>query len=433
MGFSGARTRGSCTAGTDPGGSDRTSPRAGLLGCVAGEPAAESGRGTVWGGRGRVGGGPGGAVAARAAARAGARVLVVERSPHRPPRCTGLVGPTTLDLLALPPRLVLRDLRAVRVVAPGGAVVEFRAPDVRGYVLDRRGLDRWLLERAAEAGAEVWSPATAVGLSGRRLHTTGGAVEFGVLVAADGAASAVRRWVGLPSPGELLVGVQAEVEAPGAEDRVEVHLGSRVAPGGFAWVVPAGEGVVRVGLLTVAGREAFPLLDRFVASRFAGRRVLRREGGLIPIGPPATTSAGRALVVGDAAGQVKPLSGGGLLFGAIAARIAGEVAAGGADALPAYEARWRAELGEEIAFGLQGRRAFFLADRELDRIVLALDRPAVHRLVAAAGDIDRPSRLVRALLSHPSAWGALFPVVRAVGGWVARERGGGLSTAPPRR
>ncbi|MBC7220213.1 NAD(P)/FAD-dependent oxidoreductase [Candidatus Bipolaricaulota bacterium] len=381
-----------------------------------------------------VGGGPAGAVAAHAAARGGARVLVVERSPHRPPRCTGLVGPTTLDLLALPPRLVLHDLRAVRVVAPGGAVVEFRVPDVRGYVLDRRGLDRWLLERAAEAGAEVWSPAAAMGLSGRRLHTTAGAVEFEVLVAADGAASAVRRWVGLPPPGELLVGVQAEVEAPGAEDRVEVHLGSMLAPAGFAWVVPAGEGMVRVGLLTVAGREAFSLLDRFVARRFVGRRVLRREGGLIPIGPPATTSAGRVLLVGDAAGQVKPLSGGGILFGAIAARIAGEVAAGGVDALPAYEVRWRAKLGEEIAFGLQGRRAFLLADRELDRIVPALDRPVIHRLVGTEGDIDRPSRLVRALLSHPSAWGALFPVVRAVGGWGrARKQGGGLSADPPHR
>ncbi len=381
-----------------------------------------------------VGGGPAGAVAAHAAARGGARVLMVERSPHRPPRCTGLVGPTTLDLLALPPRLVVRALRAVRVVAPGGAAVEFRVPDVRGYVLDRRGLDRWLLERAAEAGAEVWSPAAAMGLTGRRLHTTAGAVEFEVLVAADGAASAVRRWVGLPPPGELLVGVQAEVEAPGAADRVEVHLGSMLAPGGFAWVVPAEEGMVRVGLLTVAGREAFSLLDRFVACRFVGRRVHRREGGLIPIGPPATTSAGRVLLVGDAAGQVKPLSGGGILFGAIAARIAGEVAAGGADALPAYEARWRAKLGEEIAFGLQGRRAFLLADRELDRIVPALDRPAIHRLVATAGDIDRPSRLVRALLSHPSAWSMLVPLVRAVGGWGrARERGGGLSADPPHR
>ncbi|GAB4309494.1 MAG: NAD(P)/FAD-dependent oxidoreductase [Candidatus Bipolaricaulota bacterium] len=382
-----------------------------------------------------VGGGPAGAVAARAAARAGARVLVVERSPHRPPRCTGLVGPTTLDLLALPPRLVLRDLRAVRVVAPGGAVVEFRAPDVRGYVLDRRELDRWLLERAAETGAEVWSPATAVGLSGRRLHTTRGPVGFEVLIGADGAMSAVRRWEGLPPPAEILVGVQATCSAPSLDcGTVELFLGQAIAPGGFAWVVPTGDGEARVGLLTSARREAKTLLSGFLASRFPDSEERGCESGLVPIGPaPRTVKAG-TLLVGDAAGQVKPLSGGGLLFGALAARIAGEVAAGGADALPAYEARWRAELGGEIAFGLQGRRAFLLADRELDRIVLALDRPAIHRLVAAAGDIDRPSRLVRALLSHPSAWGALFPVVRAVGGWGwARERSGGLSTAPPHR
>lgn len=378
-----------------------------------------------------MGGGPAGAVAARAAARVGARVLVVERSPRRPPRCTGLVGPTTLDVLAPPPRLVVRELRAVRVVAPGGAAVELRAPDGRGYVLDRRGLDRWLLERAAEGGVEVWSPATAVGITGCRLHTTAGAVEFDVLIGADGAESAVRRWVGLPPPGELLVGVQAEVEARGGEEGVEVHLGHLVAPGGFAWVVPAEEGVMRVGLLTGARRDARSLLERFIARRFPDRAVLRREAGLVPIGPPATTSAGRTLVVGDAAGQVKPLSGGGILFGAIAAQIAGEVAAQGANALPAYEVRWRAELGAEIAFGLHGRRAFLVADHALDRLVSALNRPAVHRLVAAEGDIDRPSRLVRAMLSRPGAWPALVPVIRVLGGWGwAHKLGRGLAAVP---
>ncbi|HQM38263.1 MAG TPA: hypothetical protein PLN64_05145, partial [Candidatus Bipolaricaulis anaerobius] len=162
-----------------------------------------------------------------------------------------------------------------------------------------------------------------------------------------------------------------------------------------------------------------------------GERVVRREGGLIPLGPAPCTAGPRVLLVGDAAGQVKPLSGGGLLFGAIAARIAGEVAAERPDHLAEYEARWRALLGDEIAFGLRGRVAFVsLRDGELDRIVAALDRPELRRLVAAEGDMDHPSRLVQAVVARPGLWPAVIPLVRALGGWArVRELARGLPSA----
>jgi flavin-dependent dehydrogenase len=299
-------------------------------------------------------------------------------------------------------------------------------------VLDRAGLDRWLLNRAVEAGVEVRCPAAAVGLAGRVLRTTEGSVEFGVLIAADGATSAVRRWAGLPPPAELLVGVQAIVaDATGARDGVEVYVGRSVAPGGFAWVVPAEEGVARVGLLTPARRDGTARLSRFLAERYPANRVLRQESGLVPIGPPPRTTGERILLVGDAAGQVKPLSGGGLLFGLVAARIGGEIAALQPDRIGDYETRWRAELENEIAFGLRGRNAFLsLTDGDLDRIVVALDRPEIQRLVAEEGDLDRPSGLAQAVLARPSAWPAMLPLVRAVGGWNrARELALGLPSA----
>ncbi|QAA76325.1 MAG: hypothetical protein BIP78_0559 [Candidatus Bipolaricaulis sibiricus] len=371
-----------------------------------------------------VGGGPAGAVAARVAARAGARVLVVERSPRRPPRCTALVGPRLLELLSVPPTVVLCGIQTVRVHAPGGRTVEFSAPQPRGYVLDRRGLDRWLLERAAEAGAEVWSPATAVGLTGRRLHTTRGPVGFEVLIGADGAMSAVRRWEGLPPPAEILVGVQATCSAPSLDcGTVELFLGQAIAPGGFAWVVPTGDGEARVGLLTSARREAKTLLSGFLASRFPDSEERGCESGLVPIGPAPRTVRAGTLLVGDAAGQVKPLSGGGLLFGALAARIAGEVAAHNAHNPSSYETRWRKDIGDEIGFGLRARRAFLgLTDDQLDRVVACLDRPSIRRLVAAEGDIDVPSRLARACVTHPETWTAALPLVRELGGWEAMKR-----------
>lgn len=376
-----------------------------------------------------VGGGPAGSVAARAAAQAGARVLLLERSPLRPPRCTGLVGPRTVILLGLPDALVLREVRALRVYAPGGASVQFRSPEPRGLVLDRAGLDRWLLGQAQEAGVTTWIGHAALGVDGA-LRTTAGRVGFGVLVGADGAESGVRRSCGLPRPGEVLVGVQARVEARRAEDEVEVHLGNEVAPGGFAWVVPGEEGTVQVGLLTTRGPRARELVEAFLGRRFPRARVRSVVGGLVPIGPPPRTVGDGVLLVGDAAAQVKPLSGGGILFGARAAQIAGEAAARGGSALREYEARWRAEIGDEIAFGLRARRAVLsLSDQDLDRILPALDRPEVARLVAEEGDIDRPSGLFRAALARPDLWKALLPAIRALGGW-AGARALGLPSSP---
>jgi flavin-dependent dehydrogenase len=311
--------------------------------------------------------------------------------------------------------------------------VEFRSATPKGYVLDRAGLDRWLLDRAAEAGATVRCPVAAVGVAGRVLRTTAGAVGFEVLVGADGGMSGVRRWAGLPPPAEILAGVQAIVQdaSSGDEDGVEVHLGRAVAPGGFAWVVPAEEGLMRVGLLTSARRDGMSLLSRFLVDRCPANRVLRQESGLVPLGPPPRTVGEGILLVGDAAGQVKPLSGGGLLFGLIAAQIGGEIAALQPDRIGDYETRWRAEVGREIAFGLRGRQAFLsLTDGDLDRIVAALDRPDLRRLVAEEGDIDRPSGLGQAVLARPSAWPAVIPLVRALGGWRrARELALGLPSA----
>ena len=95
-----------------------------------------------------VGGGPAGALTAAHAARAGARVLLLERTRRAPARCTGLVSPRAIELLQVPKSLILQEIRGVRVHSPEGRTLELSAQKPKGYVIDRAALDGLLLARS---------------------------------------------------------------------------------------------------------------------------------------------------------------------------------------------------------------------------------------------------------------------------------------------
>ena len=356
-----------------------------------------------------VGGGPAGALAAWASAKRGAKTVLLERAPHAKAACAGLVSPETAEALAVPQNLILREIVAVRIFSPKGKIYEIRAEKPKGLVLDRTGLNRWLRGQAEKAGAEVL-PAEALAIRGKTLVTKKEEVEFGVLIGADGARSFVAKALGLPSPGEILVGIQAETRAE-LGDTVEVHFG--IVPEFFAWAVPAEEGVCRVGLATNFGRKAIFFLRNFLATRFPHAEILRVRAGLIPIGPPAQTAEKWAILVGNAAGQVKPLTGGGLAFIARCAPLAGEMAAQGEKALAEYEKAWRKLIGEELEFGLRGRQVFLkLSPADLEQILGLLAQRKMARFLAEEGEIDHLSLLPRKLLRRPDLWPLLGPLTR---------------------
>jgi geranylgeranyl reductase family protein len=377
-----------------------------------------------------VGGGPSGLVAARHASLAGARTLLVEtRAESRDPiPCAGLVSPRTLALLGASRATVLREVRAVTLHTPGGETATLRSEKVKALVLDRTGLETELRRLAASAGVNVLLGTRAVETrpGAVRLATAGGeqTVKVGVVIAADGPGGRAAQSFSLSGAVHLLTALQAVVEGEAvAADGVEVFLGRRVAPGFFAWVVPAEEGRLRVGLAAPIGTELPPLLRNLLA-RTPGRLV-SDVTGLIPIGAAPTTSGDGIVVVGDAAGQVKPLSGGGIYPGSLCARIAGEIAAQAAlsgdtsaRALAAYDRRWQAEMGEELHLGLAAHDALsLLSDDEIDSAVATLAAaPDLRDLLAAEGDIDYPSRLLPRLLERRDLEPALLSLAAALSG-----------------
>ena len=389
-----------------------------------------------------VGAGPAGSTVAERLARRGHRVLVVEEHARvgYPVQCAGLVSRRVLDL-AGEDDYVRLPVRGASVFGPGLRSISFKAPEPRAYVIDRGALDVHLADRAARAGAEFRTGTT---FRRRGLGSPDGeAVELGgggpdgssvtarVVVGADGVASAVARAYRLRRPVEILPAFEAEFpNSPGDPETVEVYLGRTISPGLFGWWIPDGSGGGRVGVAVDAdGTSARAYFDRLVdhlARRF-GTRLANPTGYLvsgIPIGDVPRTHTDRCVLVGDAAAQVKPLSGGGIFTGMRCAELAAGVLdrALRADDLSAaslaeYEQKWRAEFGEEFRRALYLRRVLArLTDADLDALVDALRGGRLAPTIVAFGDIDFPTHVVRRLLSESPSLVRLFP--KALGAWL---------------
>jgi digeranylgeranylglycerophospholipid reductase len=398
-----------------------------------------------------VGAGPAGSTVAERLARSGHGVTVLEEHDRvgHPVQCAGLVSARVLAL-AGGESFVRRPVHGAAVFAPSLRCVEFTAPEPRAFVIDRAALDVHLADRAARAGARFETGVRFDRLVGRgpdggpRVNATardGSTREYEarIVVGADGVTSGVARAFRLRRPVEILPAYEVEFgESPGGPDRVEVYLGNALSPGLFGWWIPDGSGGARVGVAVrpgpVSAREYCDRLLAHLARRFG--RPLRSPTGLIasgiPIGTVPRTSGDRVLLIGDAAAQVKPLSGGGIFTGMRCAELAAGVIDAGlrsgdlsAAALGRYDSAWRAELGDEFARALQLRKILVrLSDADLERVIEALDSSGMRSSIVAFGDIDFPSHVARRLLAQSPSLVRLFP--KALGALLA----GGEGRAP---
>ena len=391
-----------------------------------------------------VGAGPAGSTAAYHLARRGHRVLVLEEHGRvgQPVQCAGLVSKRVLDL-AGSNAFVRTSVRGAAVFGPSLDSISFRANEPRAYVIDRAGLDVHLADRAAHAGAEIrtsvrFDRLLGTNEAGATVELTSGSdgrrseVSARLVIGADGVASAVARAFRLRRPVEILPAFEAEFpQSPGDPDSVEVYLGRTIAPGLFGWWIPDGAGGARVGVAADAdGTSARAYYQRLVdhlARRFGtplGSPTAYLVSG-IPIGALPKTHAARVLLVGDAAAQVKPLSGGGIFTGMRCAEIAAGVAHEALSrndlserALSEYDRAWRAELGDELRRALYLRRVFTrLSDADLDALIVALKDAPSQATIVAFGDIDFPTHVVRELLGRSPSLVRLLP--KALGAWVS--------------
>jgi len=363
-----------------------------------------------------VGAGPAGSMAAKYAAKHGARTLLVEEHGQigSPVSCTGLISRKALEECELPEgNYVNREIRGAFVHAPDCRSILLDGRRTMAYVVERKLVDREMARQAVAAGAAI-----SINTHAERFRRVPGGVSLDlsgpegpatvtakVLIGADGVKSKIARAAGLGALPHVCAGIQVEADyEPRDRDYLEMFAGRDYAPGYFAWAVPTMGNCCRVGLIAQARLDRL-LTTHPVVSKKARSAVDLIVGG-IPVGTLKRTAADHVLVVGDAAGHVKPISYGGLYVGARCAKIAGEVAAKAALAgdtsagrLMEYDRRWRGDVGRELAFGLQFRRLYKkMSDADLNEAVRLLDDPDILEAMTRYGDIDRPSTLAIELL-----------------------------------
>ncbi|MBI5463320.1 MAG: NAD(P)/FAD-dependent oxidoreductase [Ignavibacteriales bacterium] len=317
-----------------------------------------------------VGAGPAGSTAARYAAASGARVLVLEkdRDVGYPVRCGEAVAHEGLVQFIEPnPQWIASTVTQFRLVAPNGKST-IPTLDGAGYVLERRLFDYELAKLAVRHGAEVVTKAYVYDLLREGKAIAGVKVlikdkpediRAKIVVGADGVESRVGKWAGIDTTCHIrdmescaqatLSGVEVD------EDTLDFFWGDRVAPGGYLWVFPKGRGSANVGIgISVEeakNKSAVKYLEEFIENKYPNASTLTRIAGGVPCAKTLDRIVkDNVMLVGDAAHQVNPVSGGGIISGMIGGMIAGQVAGEAINKnnlglLPEYATRWHKRLG----------------------------------------------------------------------------------------
>ena len=293
-----------------------------------------------------VGGGPAGATAATDLARAGRRVLLLDK-PGRIKPCGGAIPPRLIRDFAIPDDLLVARIRSARMIAPSDTAVDMPIGDGFVGMVDRATFDPWLRARASLAGGELREAAferitrEADGsaivhyATGRDAGLVHHAVRTKLVIGADGATSPVGR---AEIPGHARMRqvfayheiVRRPTDGGGAYDdtRCDVYYQGRLSPDFYAWIFPHGD-TLSIGSGTA--RKGFSLRGSIRALRRAtgldGVETVRREGAPIPLKPLKRWDNGRdVLLTGDAAGIVAPASGEGIYYAMLGGRLSAEAA-----------------------------------------------------------------------------------------------------------
>ena len=333
-----------------------------------------------------VGGRVAGSTSSLFASKGGLDVLMIEKRQEigTPVQCGEATTNDTFKTLEMKPskKYLRTEINGAEVYAPNNTHFLVNGENIykfkEGYVLERKIFDKHLATESAKAGTDIMVKTTVKDLIIKEGHVCGVVAKHlgktfditaDIVIAADGLGSALVSKAGLKTVNKVEdIGSCAQYEMVGVDtnpNHMQLYFGEHVAPGGFLWIFPKGNGVANVGLGIRNSKEtAYHYLTKFIKNLEA-TPVELNIGGVPTSGPIDKTYTSGFMVVGDAAGQTDPITGAGIENAATCGRIAGQVATGSIENedtsnnyLKKYEDIWRLSIGKNIENSLKYRKIF---------------------------------------------------------------------------
>jgi digeranylgeranylglycerophospholipid reductase len=377
-----------------------------------------------------IGAGPVGSYVAYQSQKAGLKSIVIEEHPSigEPSFCAGIVGKEVFERLHIAEAPILNKINSLIVYSPSGEKLDLVAEKTQAFIIDRTCFDRQIAHLAMDEGASFLISTKCTGVSITKgsvkiklatSSTSETEIKAKVCVLATGAYYGLHKRLGLSIPKNFLDCSQAEVEMKEPLKSIEIHLGKDIAPGSFAWVVPVSSNRARVGVS--ARRDSVFYLSNLlskkeVKSRIKDKKPISRRR-LVPIDTIDRTYLDRLLVIGDSAGQVKPVTGGGIFYGLLCSQLASEIIMSAFKKgnfsqkfFRNYELRWKKMIGLELKVGRFVRRFMnTLTDENLDNLITTFKKDMEARNVLEKSQaFDWHKDVILSLLRTPSLSGKIY-------------------------
>jgi geranylgeranyl reductase family protein len=378
-----------------------------------------------------IGAGPVGIYTSIKLAQHGLQTLVIEEDAQigKPRFCTGLISKEAFNRFDLPKEAIEAEFDSAWVFSPLGSKLCLKTRDIQVYVTDRTKFDQGLYNRAKEKGVEFLLACQCTGFSIDNNHietqisydgiTT--TVKSQVVILATGIKYNLHRAIGLTPPLNFLD--CSQIQLPGKSDgNIEIFLGNSIAPHSFVWVVPLNKKRLRLGISTLKNSPSY--LKSFLKYlRLKGRiskenpdDIIRRP---IPLEPMKNSYTSRVLVVGDAAGQVKPTTGGGIYFGLLCADLAAKTiieAFRKSDFskkfLRHYEINWKKEIEFDLVMSIYLRKLIAnFNDEQIEKLVRFCAQDSIQRLIEEYADFNHHGKFIKELIMNPAFWKNLYQIL----------------------
>jgi len=365
-----------------------------------------------------IGGGPSGLNTAKRLAEGGLEVGVLEKKSEigKDIICTGIVGEKIFRDFNLSKNLILKEIKKIKLVSPLGSSLIYQHPITFAYVVDRNKFDEYLANITQSKGVEIKLNNQVIDIAVNKDYVEVLTEVKGkylrkysakMAIIATGVEYRLSKKLGLGFPKDFLNGVQSELEM-GYVDSTTIFVGKNIAPRGFAWVVPISEEKVRIGLITDGDPKVYfqHLIEEFYPKKMANLDKERIQFKSIAHGLISKTYGERVLAVGEAAGQVKTTTGGGIYFGLLCSEIASEVilkrfedGCFSTKALAEYEKLWKKALQREILVGYYTRKILGkLNDLQIENIFQIAQNDGIIPLIREKGNFDWHSEMILALI-----------------------------------